>query len=180
MAYNRKFDSYQPSLFIKHVDYRTHPDDIFRILSKLDFGVISMIRVKHPRPGQTLTTAFVSFRYWKTDLTETTRDMLRRGKFLTVYYSDKYFWKIYEFNPKRRENVSRSDDEKDASSSIENDLQKGEEGEIFDSEEMNSRNCEFLPMTPDGSPPPSPRQEQLPAPRQVQFKKYKKVSLVNI
>jgi hypothetical protein len=179
MAYNRKFDSYQPSLFIKHVDGRTHPDEIYQILSELDFGVIKSIHVKPPRPGQTLTTAFVSFRYWKTDLTETTRDMLRSGKFLTVYYSDKYFWKIYEFNPKRRENVSRSDT-KDASSLIESELQKGEEGEIFDSKGIETRTCEFLPMTPDGSPPSTPRQEQLSTPRQVQFKKYKKASPVNI
>jgi len=181
MAYVGNFDSYQPSLFIKHVDYRTRPDQIHRILSKLDFGVINAIHVKPPRPGQTLTTAFVSFRYWKTDVTETTRDMLRRGKFLTVYYSDKYFWKIYEYRPKQRETgllteTTNVSSEPNVERRGGEDVEDGEDMEGYDPVELVSRNHDFLPMTPDVSPPSTPRHQHLSSPVAVKIKKTKKVS----
>jgi len=156
--FNECIHAYQPSLFLKHVDYRTHPDEIYKVLTKMEFGAISNICIREPQHGATLTTAVVHFHYWHTRETINTREMLESGKFLQIHYTDRYYWKVYAFNPKRRERRGET----------ENKISKGKGNvkEIEEEEEEQALLKEILefvekkaqePITPEGTPPPSPR-----------------------
>lgn len=95
-------DSYQPALLLKHVDYRTHPDEIRHVFTKMEFGAVSNICIREPTHGNTLTTAVVIFHYWNTRETVNTREMLYSGKFLKIHYTDRYYWKVYGFRSIQR------------------------------------------------------------------------------
>lgn len=152
-------DSYQPTLFLKHVDYRTHPDEIRHVLTKMEFGAVSNICIREPTHGNTLTTAVVMFHYWNTRETVNTREMLYSGKFLKIHYTDRYYWKVYGFRPIQRtrlgEDENKIQETKDEESKREEKESKEEEKallkEILEFVEKKAQEGT------EGTPPPSPR-----------------------
>jgi hypothetical protein len=153
MMYDQINDSYQPALFFKHVDYRTHPDEIYRVLSKMDFGSIQNIYIRKPAHGNTLTTAVVRFHHWNTRITVNTRDMLKSGKFLKIYYTNDYYWKVYAFNPRHRSSYVHNGEPRDTPEKIGEQEQQTMLKEILEFVERKA----MEPTTPEGTPPSSPR-----------------------
>jgi hypothetical protein len=149
MSYNECTDAYQPTLFLKHVDYRTHPDEIYNVLTKMGFGAVSNVCIRKPTHGNTLTTAVVKFHYWHTRETVNTREMLNAGKFLQIYYTDKYYWKVYAFLSKQRTRLE--EDENHIQETKEEDEEQTLLKEILEFVEKKAREGT------EGTPPPSPR-----------------------
>ena len=139
-------DSYQPSLFLKHVDYRTQPDEIYKVLTKMDFGAVSNIYIRQPPQGKTLTTAIVNFHYWHTGDTVNTREMLFSGKFLQIHYTDRYYWKVYAFRPKQRARLGEDEETKEDKET--KDEEKALLKEILEFVEKKAQE----PITPEGTP----------------------------
>ena len=147
-------DSYQPTLFLKHVDYRTHPDEIHRIVTKMEFGAVSNICIREPTHGNTLTTAVVMFHYWNTRETVNTREMLYSGKFLKIHYTDRYYWKVYGFRPIQHTRLGE-----DENKILESKEQESKEQESKEEEKALLKEIlEFVEKkAQEGTPPPSPR-----------------------
>lgn len=103
---NYAFDSYQPDLYITNIPKSTHVDTIYRVMNKYNYGYIGTIEII---PKQYWNEAVIVYRYWKTNLTESTRLLLHRGKYLTIGCDESQYryWKVYSYDAYHRQLENR-------------------------------------------------------------------------
>jgi len=95
-------NNYQPNLILKKVDVNITSNAIKKIMDKLNYGEIERIIIVFS--NKQYNNVIVIFKKWNIHLTYSTRLLLNRGKYLTIYYNDTQFWKVYEHSSRKRVN----------------------------------------------------------------------------
>jgi len=114
--------NYHPNLFVRNIGNASIVK-VYDLLKGLDFGKIDHLKIDTIQEEKCV---FVKMRSWNLELTTATRIKLQEGKPLSIYYTEKDYWKVFSFENRFIEELEREQRELEQRELEQRELQERE------------------------------------------------------